>query len=362
MIAMPNAAAFCLVWVALLCAAAPARAQVKLLNVGEARAGLAPDAPAVPSWMKPVPVRSRVEDLLFPLRLRELHGKIAGAGLIPGLTGPCTPQGIAALPDGRIVLTYHTEKPVPTGPAGSVLVVTDRSGAIEHVRELQDTNGLPLSSHVGGVAVAGNKIWTGSGGKLWRFPIPSGTDRWLRAETFFSFDSTVSWCAAYAGTLWVGDYYTDGEKPAGRGWAAGYSLDRLQTAPAAYITYKRDGRTVLRPDAVIYLPTTVQGFAVSLDHVFLSRSHWTKHGDLDIYRNPLSTVPRTVSLPEGHTTIGYTLTSMVNSIALPSGAEDLEWVPPYLLISFESGCTAYRDVLRAGFGAIEDRFMFLRVP
>lgn len=341
--------------------AAPAAAQVKLLDVGEARAGVIPEA-TVPSWMKPVPVRTRIEQLLFPLRLRSLNGKIAGSGLIPGLTGPCTPQGIAALPDGRVVHTFHVEKPVATGPAASVLVVTDRAGAIQHVRELQDTNGLPLRSHVGGVAVAGNKIWTGSGGRLWRFPIPSGSDRWLRAEAFFALDSTVSWVAAYAGTIWVGDYYTDGEKPAGRGWAAGYSLNRTQDAPASYVTYQRDGRTVLKPDAVIYLPTTVQGFAVSLDHVFLSRSHWTKHGDLEIWRNPLSTVPRTVSLPEGQSTIGYTLTSKVDSIDLPSGTEDLEWAPPYLLITFESGCEAYRELLRAGFGAIEDRFMFLKVP
>ena len=124
----------------------------------------------------------------------------------------------------------------------------------------------------------------------------------------------------------------------------------------------RDGRRVLRPDAVIYLPTQVQGFAVTLDRVVLSRSHGSRDGDLDLYPSPLNSVPRRVTLPEGQSTIGWALSELEKRIAVPSGTEDLEWVPPYLLMTFESGCQAYRNDWRSRGGFIEDRFFSVRLP
>jgi hypothetical protein len=227
----------------------------------------------------------------------------------------------------------------------------------------------PLTGHVGGIAVHRGFLWTCCDGIVFRFSQPQadnlGRTSELRVDRKYEVDSRASFVCASADTLWVGEFATNylfrtarHHRQAGRSaWVAAYDTDENGQLRAT-VQYDVEGRAVLRPDRVVFLPQKSQGFALLADMVAVSTSYSADDSRLLLFASPLAQSGESVALPEGHTTPGFVLAEAdrVRTIRLPAGAEDLEWNGTQLLLPFEAGAPLYREQWRQLGALIEDRY------
>ncbi len=319
-----------------------------------------------------VSVRRPVEVKEFVKRFPQLNRAVCGSMTTPGLDSDYVPQGICQLDGSKIVLSYY-DKSKTKGP--SLLVVADvRARRVLGEFRLFDTDGKPYTGHAGGVAAGGRFLWTGSAGRLLRFampgePAPKKAD--LHADAAFAVDSTAAFVCIDGRDLWVGDYsygrrYPTPKHHHARGrsaWAAMYRLDPKSERPTATKTYRTGGRTVLRPDRVLFLPQQVQGMAFCGDVVALSISYGHKNSRLAFYRSPFGSRPAQATTPGRAPVDAFVLDGKdcIKTIAMPAGSEGIAYGGRQLVVVFEGGSKHYRDRWRLLGGAIEDRILVLDV-
>lgn len=288
---------------------------------------------------------------------------------IPGLRSGFVPQGIAAIPERSIVVLscYHD-----SGEQASVLAFVDAdSGRLISTVSLT-WNGRPMNGHVGGLSVCRDCLWSACEGDLLRMRIP-GDDELeglndLEVDARYSVDSNAASLSSDGEMLWVGDFSHGRAYPTPehhhrgelRAWVAAYAVDESGNLTSDD-SYEVDGRPVLKPDRVVFVCRELQGFAVCNHVLALSTSYGWNDSRLVFHESPLKQDPIHVSLPEGHETEGFLVDggSILDSVRLPAGAEDLEWTGTHLLLPFEGGADRYRSRWSLFGAQIEDRFYLL---
>ncbi len=302
----------------------------------------------------------------FQERYPDAAGMIAAAHVIPHLDAGYVPQGIGWSGELQaVVLSYYD----PGGKRPSMFAfVDDANGDLLTSAYLFDGD-KPLTGHVGGVAVHRGFLWTCCDGMVFRFAQPQpdnlGRTTELRVDRRYDVDSRASFVSASADTLWVGEFATNylfrtarHHRHAGHSaWVAAYDTDENGQLRAT-VQYEVEGRAVLRPDRVVFLPQKAQGFALLGDMAAVSTSYSAADGKLVFFASPLGESGEKLALPEGYTTPGFVLAEAdrVRTIRLPAGAEDLEWTGSHLLVPFEAGAPPYREQWRQLGALIEDRY------
>ncbi|REJ91944.1 MAG: hypothetical protein DWQ29_05120 [Planctomycetota bacterium] len=306
------------------------------------------------------------------MSLRERYRAVAEclveAHPIPELPAGFVPQGIARLPDSSTVALslYHDR-----GRRASILVLVDGESGT-HLGSLPlHVNGSPLVGHVGGIAVCRGYLWVASEGRLYRFKSPSAEaaiDGVLSSEMSFAVDSEADCLSSQGDLLWVGEFahgsrYRTASHHRQNGcaaWAAAYRVDEAGMIDST-ATYEVGGRSVLRPELVVFVPDQVQGIAFREDFIAISTSYGPADSRLTVYDSPLTQQPLAVELHSGGTVPGYVLDEQktVVRMALPAGAEDLEWSGRQLLVGFEGAARRYRSRWSLSGAFIEDRYYVL---
>ncbi len=322
-----------------------------------------------------VEVRTQAERARFACECADLDALLVGSFIIPGLDTNFVPQGVCWMPGGVLVaLTFH----VPDKSAASKLVLVELvSGRAIHAFDLADEFDAPYTGHAGGVAVYAGFVWIASGGRARRYSLDevlaARTDR-LVATGSFDADARCSYANSDGAHLWLGDfalarstaYATPAHHAARAGglaaWAAGYSID-CDGTPTSGRQYEVHGRVTYAPDRVVFTGEKVQGFAVCGDTLAVSTSYGPHPSQLAFYAWPSATEPRYVGLPRGATTgVDLADAEPLAMLALPAGAQDLDWSGEHLLLTFEGGARRYRERWRARDALVEDRCLILRLP
>lgn len=321
-------------------------------TLDSSRSPAPPPGPAVPGWMRPEPSRNFIDQLLFPRVFPELARCNVAAPLIPGLDGPCIPQGVAWMSDRTLAISYYLPEGALKEPPGSVVTVIDgTTGAVLSVHGLEDVDGKPWRGHAGGLGASPTHLWSGSGGRLLRFPRPASISGPLRAQVAFEVDAAASFVALDGNTLWTGDFYRSGDGDPRRRWAVAYTIDAATGHLRSTATrLAPDGRTVLAPDRAVRIPDRVQGLAMVGPYMALSRSYGPHTSTLELYARPVDVAPGVVTdLPS----------QALRILKLPAGSEDLEAAGHRLAVVFEGGAREYRSRWRAAGALIEDRCLVL---
>lgn len=295
---------------------------------------------------------------------------LENAYVIPGLNSGYVPQGVAAIP-GRstVVLScYHD-----SGTRASVLAFMDAdTGRLIRTVDLT-SDGAPVTGHVGGLTVCRGWLWTAFDGTLYRVRLPAADEleriSALEVDSEFAVDSNTGSLSSTDGVLWVGDFAYGSQYPTPahhhhhgdqRAWVAAYAVDESGDLTAGR-RYLVQGRSVLKPDRVVFVRQKVQGFAVCNDVIALSTSYGADDSTLTLYESPLAGDPFEVPLPDANETEGYVVDGpkRLLTIRLPAGSEDLEWSGTHLLVPFESAADRYRWRWQLMGARIEDRFYLL---
>lgn len=323
----------------------------------------------------PIEARTQAERDRFVRECADLDALLVGSFIIPGLDTGYVPQGVAWLPGGALAaLTFH----MPDKSAASKLVLIEpASGRVEHAFDLADEFDAPYMGHAGGVAVHAGFLWIASGFRARRYALDevlgAGGEH-LVAVGGFDADARCSYASSDGAHLWLGDFtlarsgaYPTPEHHAARAgavaaWAAGYEIGH-DSAPTNGRRYEMNGRPTHGPDRVIFSGEKVQGFAVCGDTLAVSTSYGPRPSRLAFYAWPPAAAPMGVALPRGSAT-GLDLHDAVPlaTLALPAGAQDLDWNGRYLLVNFEGGARRYRPRWRSSGALIEDRCLIVHVP
>lgn len=275
---------------------------------------------------------------------------------IPGLAQDAIPQGIdyAASPDWVVISNYHRD-----GAASTLSLVDKTTGEMVKAVRLANVDGSVHTSHVGGVAIAGDLVWVASQSKLFEVSIAAleaaehmGT---VRIEREIAVSTKASYANVSGNVLWVGEFFhTDNgyetpethhlDAPDGKKHKAlcvGYRLDENG---AAAFTLDKDG--IARPDYALSTIDRIQGFAQAADGVFYLSQSYGRRNDATLYAyaNVLEApADDSILLGEWDVPLWYLDTGALLSIlTTPPMSEGITVVGDALLVLYESGANYYR--------------------
>jgi hypothetical protein len=319
-------------------------------------------------------VRTHDERDRFVHECADLDAAVVGSFIIPGLDTSYVPQGVCWMPGGELVaLTFH----MPDKSAASkVVLVEPGAGRVVRAFDLADEFDAPYTGHAGGVAVHQGFLWIASGFKARRYALDdvlAARAEHLVAVGGFNADARCSYASSDGAHLWLGDFtlacntaYPTPEHHAARAgvvaaWAAGYEIGH-DGEPTNGRRYDVHGRSTHAPDRVVFTGERVQGFAVCGDTLAVSTSYGPHPSRLAFYAWPPAAALIHVALPRGSAT-GLNLHDAVPlaTLALPAGAQGLNWDGEYLLVNFEGGARRYRQRWRSSGALVEDRCLIVRI-
>ena len=281
--------------------------------------------------------------------------------LIPGLNEAAIPQGMSYCGDTGLlyISAYFKADSVP-----SVIVALDaKSGNFAAEYRLFNSDGSPFSSHVGGLAVAGDHLYVSakldndgnySVAVIPLASLPAEGSHDLVIESMVALPVSPSFLNYSQGILWAGNFY---HPSADYGLSHGmdYTTETADGDYGCYILGYDLGGEVLGggsgsapvPDYVLVAPDRIQGMVLCDDGtVLLSQSYGRKNNsallryDLDLNR-PDSSVPVDGSQVPAYIldsrVLREEITAMPMTEALAAGPEG------NVLVLFESGAMAYKD-------------------
>lgn len=261
-----------------------------------------------------------------PVWAKEYLAAVQDGPEIPGQSdfAPLIPQGLWGLGDGRYVVSgywYFGQPSHPqlgmVGPAGLYVLGGDAPHCIVVMHD-----GVPLMSHAGGIAIAGDVIYIASGrdGLVYRGVLDTSAptlavEPVLRSPVPSSFVTIDD-----DGHLWVGQFYNGSGNHLGE-WHRGRHVWR-----AVAIAFDRE---TYRPQKAIALRRQVQGMILSQDRMVLSMSWGQRNNStLAIYPDPrLQQTSETLNLPDGSTIPLFLPLGRVAEYTLPPMAEEI-WLDP----------------------------------
>lgn len=283
--------------------------------------------------------------------------------LIPGLNQAMTPQGITY--SDATGLAYITSYAITDTP--SVILGVDLATG-EQAAEyfLYNKDGTPFTSHVGGIAAAGDKLYVSakldadgsySVAVLSMDDLPAGGSHDVTVEETIALPVSPSFLNYSQGMLWVGNFYhPDGDYGLSRGMdfttASGdgeeygcYILGFDLSSEGGVLTVP-SGQQYPVPDCVLAAPNKIQGMVCLADRVILSQSYGrTKNSALLSYNLALGEEYDTEINVSGTQVPAYMLDSKRQNESLTAMpmTEGLCLSPDGVLVLFESGSSRYSD-------------------
>ena len=283
------------------------------------------------------------------------------AYLIPGLNEAAIPQGMDYCGENGLIYisAYFKADAVP-----SVIVALDaQSGSFAAEYRLYNSDGSPFSSHVGGLAAAGDKLYVSAkldnDGSysvavipLDRLPAEGSHD--VVIESTVALPVSPSFLNYSGDILWVGNFYHP---------SADYGLSRgmdftTETADGEYgcyiLGYDLRGEvlgsgsgTAPVPDYVLAAPDRIQGMVFCDDGTVLLSQSYGRKNNSTLLRYDLDLDQPDGSVPVGGSQVPvYILDSLVlrEAITAMPMTEGLTTGPDgNVLVLFESGAMAYKD-------------------
>lgn len=334
-----------------------------------ASTGSAPEEPPAEAH-DPADFRMKQESSVRNEKFREQEefgaflGMAESCYLIPGLNEAMTPQGISW--SEKTGLAYVTSYSMLDTISSAISAVDPKTGEFVAEYYLFNPDGTPFTSHVGGIAVVGERVYVSAkldnDGSYSIVSIPLGD-----LPTSGSHDVTVgesiplpvspSFLNYSEGMLWVGNFYhpkgdynlstgmqfttpsADGDYGC---YILGFPLDS-EGGPLSIPA----GEKYPVPTVVLAAPDRIQGVVMAGDTIWLSQSYGrTANSTLLAYRLPeLGSESLTIQV-DGKEIPGHILDSKNQTAAVTAMpmTEGLCLGPDgSILVLFESGSSRYKD-------------------
>ncbi len=346
------------------------------------------------------PSFGNIGDARFSRNYPALNILLLDGHVIPGLHWNFVPQGIDFLtshPDKVVLSGYFCER-FSTWRQGfirrcrakrsAVYLYDLNAGKAVRLALLEESNGLPMRRHAGGVAELYDRLWLPDNFVVFRFDLgellgardPVITMR-PENETPIGVDSSGDFITAFDDGLWIGNFQRrDRGRPlpahyrspvtGTHGWTAGYRIDPDTLRPTSrkryQVSFGGEDYEVYRPDAAIHHRNKIQGISFTDNRgVVLSASYGNRFSALAFHRLPAAPFRDTVfgeqvTLPDGTSLQVQSLGLKTRShlITAPPGAEGVAYNGTVLTVAFEGGALPYRERWRR----IEDRFLLFLPP
>lgn len=280
--------------------------------------------------------------------------------LVPGLAQFIIPQGITFDAQSSHVFISNYSA-VPDAPS-TVAAVDAKSGKITGEFPVFNSDGTPFTSHMGGIAAAGDYVYVsaGSDGDNYRIAKLSLEDltrqgrHEVEVKEFINVQTSPSFINCSGGYLWVGNFY----HPNGK-----YELPRTFDKPfendgteygCVILAYKTDengnlkmGEKYPEPSFAVLAPDKIQGMCFDGSNIYLSQSYGRKSDSTIIVHgfNP-EDEPKLVADICGAEVNTYVLDSknFVEAITAMPMTEGLSLdADNNILVLFESGAGKYDD-------------------
>ncbi|MBO5415513.1 MAG: hypothetical protein J6A83_02640 [Clostridia bacterium] len=284
--------------------------------------------------------------------------------IIPGLSEGVIPQGMDVWEEKGWLLISGYFKSTSYSPTSVVLAVELSTGNYVGEYYIKNKSGSNHTSHVGGLAVTDKNLFLSNSGNLYRIPLSELTSAGSRGN--ITIKETIatptkgSFCNYSDGTLWVGDYYLEGNDsystPSWRhmtnragqtygAWCVGYKLSG-STDSGFSSSQWHSGMTYATPDIVLSIEQCVQGFTVYGDYIATSCSYGRASAShVNLYENILDTASHTTVKVNGKTIPVWFLDSKLDrtSYTTPPMSEALAIYGDSMLVLFESGASYYKN-------------------
>lgn len=289
-------------------------------------------------------------------------GRAESKFLIPGLNEAMTPQGISY--SDATGLAYVTSYAIVDTPS-VIIGVSLETGELTAEYFLYNGDGTPFTSHVGGIAVAEDKVYVSakldSDGSysiavLSMDNLPASGSHDVKVEETIPLPVSPSFLNYSEGTLWIGNFYhPGGDYNLSRGmnftttsgdgeeygcYILGYDMSKEGALSTA------SGQRYPVPDCVLVAPNKIQGAVCRDGEVILSQSYGRgANSALLFYRlTPGEAQDLEVDVC-GNSIPGYMLDSkrQKEAMTVMPMTEGLCLSPDGVLVLFESGSTRYSD-------------------
>ena len=284
------------------------------------------------------------------------------AYLIPGLNEAAIPQGMSCCGENSLIYisAYFKADAVP-----SVIVALDaQSGNFAAEYRLYNSDGSPFSSHVGGLAAVGEKLYVSArldqdgSYSIAVIPLdslPATGSHGITIEETVALPVSPSFLNCSQGILWVGNFY---HPSANYGLSTGMNFT-TETADGNYGCYilgydlgRSDALSAGPegfpiPDYVLVAPDRIQGMVFCDDGTVLLSQSYGRKNNSTLLRYDLNLDLPDLTVPVGSKevpayilasgTLREAITAMPMTEALTLGSDGS------ILVLFESGAMAYQD-------------------
>ena len=253
---------------------------------------------------------------------------------IPGAAEGFVPQGVTAIPDGRILVSAYSSGP-------SRIYILDGNGGTSYI-SLATEDGSPYKGHAGGITASGDYIYISNASRIFVLSLSdllsSSSGDTVSFVSSFPVPCRASFCSSDGEYLYVGEYH-----------APGYSTEESHTISSSDGIHKAmvfayrlsdSGKAETEPSLAFSVRDKVQGFALFDSKVALSCSSGLNPSLIAIYD---ASVFDGVYSIEGRDIPLMVLDSnkLIASFSAPHMSEDLEYRDDRLLVAFEAGSTPY---------------------
>ena len=331
--------------------------------VGEARSEQAASSPGGPRLDQ-----TAIEgDYHLPEEQFAEYRDIMQPGLIiPGLFQAAVPQGLAYIPEARLLLISNYMFDNRPAAITCVFLGDDRvNGGLEKTIWIYNGDGSPHMGHMGGIAVSDEWVWIASGPGFYRLPLSgileAGDGSKLLLSGPYTTEVACSAATVSGGVLYISEfrsrdgsyrtpkshYFKTSDGKINHALAAGFILaDQSDGIPPSRLQ-----TGIAYPDYFISIPDEVQGIAFLDDRIVLSQSYGRRNDSrLSVYTSPLGGDPDGFfTLKNGQEVPVWILDDVnkIREITAPPMSEGICLVEGQVAVLFESGSDKYRDTARS---------------
>ena len=284
--------------------------------------------------------------------------------LVPGLAEGIVPQGMDVWNEKDLLLISGYFYNNTSGSPSSMIVAIDLKTG-EHAGSycLENIDGTPHTSHVGGLAVTEKNIFIANNNQLFRIPLSQmellGRSGTLKIVESIKVPTRASFCNYSDGVIWVGDfqdesgsyetpewrYMTNNDGKLYKAWAVGY---KVKDTESEFSSENWDSSTMeyATPDYVLSIRKQIQGMTFVGDQIVLSRSYGrTNDSNLYVYNSPLKNEQDTSVMLNDKSVPVWFLDSgvFVKDYTTMSMSEGVTCYNDKVLVLFETGTKKYRN-------------------
>lgn len=286
--------------------------------------------------------------------------------IIPGLFQAVVPQGLAYIPEARLLLISNYMFDGRTAAITCVSLGNDTvNGRLGKTIWIYNRDGSPHMGHMGGIAVSREWLWIASGSNFYRLPLSGILEAEEGSKLLLSgpYTTEVACSAATAsgGVLYISEfrsrngsymtskshYFKTADGKINQALTAGFILDgRLDG-----ILPSRSQAGIAHPDYFISIPDEVQGITFLENRIVLSQSYGRRNDSrLSVYASPLGgELDGSFLLKNGQEVPVWVLddAKKIREITAPPMSEGICLVEGFIAVLYESASDKYRDTARS---------------